>query len=603
MSAESDHSTTKSGQASSGGISDTIQALIVAFVIAMTARGFVLEGFVIPTGSMAPTLMGQHGRYHSPQTGWSYAFDWGNSNRGFGSMWMNSAKILVDASRQAQAISDPTDRRRVLRQAIRKAAINRWDPYFGLDRPVERWEPDPSKAPRSRSGDRVLVLKAVYPLMEPDRFDVVVFKNPTDPMGPTQNYIKRLVGLPEEKLVTVDGDIFTGPLDRGVEQMNVARKPESVQRAVWQPVYDSSYQPIDLEAWRDSERVSWWGGPWLPDSNGELDWSIGTDRTWRCTSSGSSRLLFNGDAWPITDFNMYNIYRGHSSGSSMTPPLMSEPYAVSDVRVRGTIDAVEPGGFDSTTLEMTTRGLLHEWQVTRDEVRLRLVDATTGAEIASDAVTFSPPARAFEVDFWHVDQQMWLFIDGKLMLQLPYDGWDPIERFQASFPGTSVEAYMRSPEIPRPEPPALAWRFESTPFALRSVQVARDIYYRPVELDERNVGTARNPGNQFFENGPPIYGLGFGTNLLEPSRIEADQFVMFGDNSAASRDGRMWGRPHQLAVDYSGDSAPFVVPRKLLIGKAFSVYFPAPLPSRLPWPLSSVKINIVPDFGRIRFIR
>ena len=47
----------------------TLQSLIVAFVLAMTFRGFVTEGFVIPTGSMAPTLMGQHLLVDSRDTG------------------------------------------------------------------------------------------------------------------------------------------------------------------------------------------------------------------------------------------------------------------------------------------------------------------------------------------------------------------------------------------------------------------------------------------------------------------------------------------------------------------------------------------------------
>ncbi len=51
---------------------DTLQSLIVAFVLAMTFRGFVAEGFVIPTGSMAPTLLGQHKRLHSEHTGWTF---------------------------------------------------------------------------------------------------------------------------------------------------------------------------------------------------------------------------------------------------------------------------------------------------------------------------------------------------------------------------------------------------------------------------------------------------------------------------------------------------------------------------------------------------
>ena len=50
-------------------IIETLQSLIVAFVFAMVFRGFVVEGFVIPTGSMAPTLMGQNLLLHSDQTG------------------------------------------------------------------------------------------------------------------------------------------------------------------------------------------------------------------------------------------------------------------------------------------------------------------------------------------------------------------------------------------------------------------------------------------------------------------------------------------------------------------------------------------------------
>ena len=56
-------------------IPETIQSLLVAFAIALAFRGFVIEGFVIPTGSMAPTLMGQHVRFQTPDTGYEYAFD------------------------------------------------------------------------------------------------------------------------------------------------------------------------------------------------------------------------------------------------------------------------------------------------------------------------------------------------------------------------------------------------------------------------------------------------------------------------------------------------------------------------------------------------
>ncbi|MEZ6081379.1 MAG: S26 family signal peptidase [Pirellulaceae bacterium] len=42
------------------GTRETIESIIVAFILAFLFRAFVAEAFVIPTGSMAPTLMGAH---------------------------------------------------------------------------------------------------------------------------------------------------------------------------------------------------------------------------------------------------------------------------------------------------------------------------------------------------------------------------------------------------------------------------------------------------------------------------------------------------------------------------------------------------------------
>src|ERR1700759_5582261 len=56
-----------------GGVKDTIESILVAFILAFIFRAFVVEAFVIPTGSMAPTLLGAHMRYHCTDCG--YAWD------------------------------------------------------------------------------------------------------------------------------------------------------------------------------------------------------------------------------------------------------------------------------------------------------------------------------------------------------------------------------------------------------------------------------------------------------------------------------------------------------------------------------------------------
>ena len=52
-----------------GQVKETLISLIIAFIMAFVFRAFVAEAFIIPTGSMAPTLLGQHSRHQSPPTG------------------------------------------------------------------------------------------------------------------------------------------------------------------------------------------------------------------------------------------------------------------------------------------------------------------------------------------------------------------------------------------------------------------------------------------------------------------------------------------------------------------------------------------------------
>lgn len=76
--------------------------------------------------------------------------------------------------------------------------------------------------------DRVLVNKFVYLVSEPERWDVIVFKFP---MNQSENYIKRLIGLPGEKVTIKNGDIYING--------KIERKPEKVLGSVLKEVYSS----------------------------------------------------------------------------------------------------------------------------------------------------------------------------------------------------------------------------------------------------------------------------------------------------------------------------------------------------------------------------
>src|SRR6516165_6886595 len=73
---------------------DTVEAIVVAFILALLVRGFEAEAFVIPTGSMAPTLMGRHKEITCPQCRYVYAVNASEETEG-GSSGSSSLRVAA----------------------------------------------------------------------------------------------------------------------------------------------------------------------------------------------------------------------------------------------------------------------------------------------------------------------------------------------------------------------------------------------------------------------------------------------------------------------------------------------------------------------------
>ncbi len=62
-----------------------------------------------------------------------------------------------------------------------------------------------SMEPSFKSGDYILTSRVTYKLRRPDRGDVVVFKAPKNP---DIEYIKRIIGLPGDKILIENGQVY-----------------------------------------------------------------------------------------------------------------------------------------------------------------------------------------------------------------------------------------------------------------------------------------------------------------------------------------------------------------------------------------------------------
>lgn len=155
-----------------------LEWLLVAFILALLFQGFAVQAFQIPTGSMAETLRGAH--YHLRCLQCGYAFDIGSDTAGF----------------------------------------------LPPRCPICNYSQPPQTAANMKNGDRIFVLKSIYQFFEPKRWDVVVFKNPTNPKD---NYIKRLIALPNETVQLINGDVYING--------KIARKPAGVQNELWTPIF------------------------------------------------------------------------------------------------------------------------------------------------------------------------------------------------------------------------------------------------------------------------------------------------------------------------------------------------------------------------------
>jgi signal peptidase I len=633
---------------------ETVEAFVVAFILALLFRAFLAEAFVIPTGSMAPTLMGAHKDVSCSQCGTS--FQCGASRERNGT---ESSLVVVAGVCPNCRYVNPLD----LKDNANHATFN---------------------------GDRILVNKFTYALNDPERWDVLVFKYPGNPK---QNYIKRLVGLPNETLTIRHGDVYVRPTGSD-ETDQMVRKPASTLLSMSHLVYDTDHQSDSLIASGYPSRWQpWREGATAPPSD---SWSVErdsdgltatvaaddrlhwlryfhrwpTDDQWKMAAQGEK--LAEVDPYSsraITDFYAFDSYVHVRSGYV----YQQRPSMIAGGRVERMLNGgyskgvftdeyesgegpeqfgrlAEWGGQDGGRQQVGRDGL--HWtgdlifevdlETTRDckEVQLELIKAGVKYHCVIDLATgkatlgidsgepqgfvsnvgeqvLSPVAdtavragKRHAIRYSNCDDQLLLWVDGDLVDFSTATTFDSrlYRPDSENRPRYSVEHPLDA------SPAAVAVRGGNA--TIRNLRIDRDKYY--ISNNDSNLAMVDYDMNNLWATiGKSLSIKDFQQVFADPSswndfqgwasrrrvtfEMGEDQFFPMGDNSPESLDARCWaGWKAQIPLPRGVNEAAWkwsnesFVPRDLLVGKAVVVF----------WPHSwNAPVPFLPNFKRFRLIR
>jgi signal peptidase I len=513
-----------------GGICLALSVILVRF--------FLIESYMIETGSMAPTLLGYHRQVVCPACGIVFA---------------------VGAFQQGQSDGN---------QAFAEC-------------PNCQLKPLECESLRRMEGDQLLVNKMAYPLLPLDRWDVIVFRNPDDAQ---EAFAKRVIALPNEQLTVVRGDIYVSG--------NIQRKPWVVQKAMRIPVYLDEYRPGGSDEhffprWTTNQNRSVWkqeDDGFTISASSVMDW-LSYRQTVRSHPDGICTVMLT--SWP----------EELPAPTKIDPGLTFDPQKLTlsckGVFNREIVTQIRqqhpqlPDTFFDALESLCWQS--HESLIYNDYAYNHARNRPANAELAHDfmlscditcetlqgVINFqlTDGSRIFRLELDLDQEKLTLFMEGNPVREAS------LSKFMNKARTISVDfsLFDACTEVVINDYPACErFLYHPEPPQAKNLTIPARIGVKNVNARFQHLALYRDVAYEIDE-----------ADLQRVNRqMYADEIFVMGDNNPASLDSRKW--------------EPGSVTRSLLIGKPLVVHLPS-RPGVMKVGGEQKKIRL-PDFARIRWI-
>ncbi len=300
--------------------------------------------------------------------------------------------------------------------AILAAVLLKWFCLEAYQIPTSSMQPTLMGSSEAHVYDRILVDKILPTFREPKRWDITVFQYP---LQKNQNYVKRLVGMPGDRLHIAGGNLYLVTDEGGRRSYEPLRKPGDLQDAMWKNVH-----PARAEARGDQKTLgkAWVGTPasgFAEDADG-FEVKFG--------SSTTARLYFRDeedggfvdrvwDGYPAAVAQAIRNGTPHDRPQEIVPDArLSATVTPSEAltELSFEIEVLRPG-LDKWTYALVVRG-------GKGRLLVRAKDSQVLGESAEFACDV-PAGAATELAFAHVDDVLIAWRDGEELQRFDTAAW------------------------------------------------------------------------------------------------------------------------------------------------------------------------------------